>query len=236
MGFHLQHRELLGKCYFTKLTRISSNDQVIGSRPPPHGVSAQRLSSLHCRSLDSAKMKRRATSSTVAEGGEGLDVVVTGESSTPRRRSARLVTNEGTLHSPDRAADQPRKRVRPSPPSASTSVSDDDDEATSDEEPVPIRQRRLPPRGPRNPKPRLSKTNPDSSSRTERGLHLGHRPISDIRDMFGDLVSKACELGLGSSPLFGNHRAIRIATMCSGTESPLLACRLISQGIVSTVL
>lgn len=88
--------------------------------------------------------------------------------------------------------------------------------------------------GARKPKPRLSRTNADNSSPTERGLDLNFRPINEIRDMFSDLVEKARELGLGNSPLFSGRRPIRIATMCSGTESPLLACRLIANGIVFT--
>lgn len=99
-------------------------------------------------------------------------------------------------------------------------------------------QRRGPSHGAQGPKPRvkprLPKSNADNGSPTERGLDLNFRPINDIRDMFSDLVAKACELGLGRSPLFGNRRPIRIATMCSGTESPLLACRLISKGTIFT--
>lgn len=107
---------------------------------------------------------------------------------------------------------------------------------SGDGDPVQRRQRRKPSDGARKPKPRLSRTNADNSSPTERGLDLNFRPINEIRDMFSDLVEKARGLGLGNSPLFSNRRPIRIATMCSGTESPLLACRLIAKGIVFTFL
>lgn len=177
-------------------------------------------------------MKRKVTTSTVTGQGE---IVTTGnESSVPRRRSARVMTNERPVHSHDRSADRPRatKRQRTLSPSDSASLSDGS--TTSSDDLVQRRRPRQRRNGAQDPKPRLPKTKTGNPGPTERGLHLEYRPISDIRDMFGDLVKKACELGLGSSPLLGNQRPLRIATMCSGTESPLLACRLISDGTIFT--
>ena len=54
-------------------------------------------------------------------------------------------------------------------------------------------------------------------------------PISDIPRMFDDLVSRAGKLDKLVDQL--NGRALRVATMCSGTESPLLALRMITRSL-----
>lgn len=56
------------------------------------------------------------------------------------------------------------------------------------------------------------------------------KPISDIKDIFGDITNKACELGLKKVVTHLKGRKLKIATMCSGTESPLLAIQLVSDG------
>lgn len=51
-------------------------------------------------------------------------------------------------------------------------------------------------------------------------------PISNLKDMFDDMVSRLPDVkGLFGS---GGYRKLRVATMCSGTESPLLALGMIS--------
>lgn len=137
----------------------------------------------------------------------------------------------------DSGADFHEESQSPAPTTSGGENTSTDGETTSSGR--DLVQRRGPSHGaqgpkPRVPTPRLPKSNADNGSPTERGLDLNFRPIKDIRDMFSDLVAKACEHGLGRSPLFGNRRPIRIATMCSGTESPLLACRLISKGTIFT--
>ncbi|KAH7106183.1 hypothetical protein BKA62DRAFT_689117 [Auriculariales sp. MPI-PUGE-AT-0066] len=54
-------------------------------------------------------------------------------------------------------------------------------------------------------------------------------PISDIYDIFSDIVKRSPDLRKVSSAL--NGRKLRVATMCSGTESPLLAMTMISQSM-----
>lgn len=173
-------------------------------------------------------MKRKATTSTMAKQGD--------VTSASRRRSTRLSTNETVIpfHSRNRSVDEPRatKRSRTSPPSAGTSAADGAQAGVTSGDRVTRRQRGQPKDRARDPKPESSKTKADNSNPTERGLDPTYRPVNGIRDIFGELVATACTLGLASSPVFGNQRPIRIATMCSGTESPLLACRLISKGIV----
>lgn len=54
-------------------------------------------------------------------------------------------------------------------------------------------------------------------------------PLSSIPKMFDDLVSRAGKLHRVVDRL--NGRKLRVATMCSGTESPLLALRMITRSL-----
>lgn len=57
-------------------------------------------------------------------------------------------------------------------------------------------------------------------------------PLHDIEEIFEVAVKKAFEQGLEDPIQYFEGRSIRAATMCSGTESPLLALKLISKGEV----
>ena len=54
-------------------------------------------------------------------------------------------------------------------------------------------------------------------------------PIHDIAAIFSDMVSRTPEMKSVTKHLQG--RSLRVATMCSGTESPLLALELIRRSI-----
>lgn len=54
-------------------------------------------------------------------------------------------------------------------------------------------------------------------------------PISNIPSMFKDIVNRVPELKELAEKIQG--RSLRVATMCSGTESPLLALGLISRAL-----
>lgn len=54
-------------------------------------------------------------------------------------------------------------------------------------------------------------------------------PLSTVREWFQDLTKEAVRLGLLDAAKHLNKRPLRVATMCSGTESPLLALRHISK-------
>ncbi|CAO1624507.1 unnamed protein product [Parajaminaea phylloscopi] len=58
-------------------------------------------------------------------------------------------------------------------------------------------------------------------------------PMSDLSEIYADIVDRMPEALLRplASTLSGKGRALRVATMCSGTESPLLALQLISRAI-----
>ncbi|KAM3413686.1 hypothetical protein BST61_g10379 [Cercospora zeina] len=60
------------------------------------------------------------------------------------------------------------------------------------------------------------------------GLLATLPPLSHTRDIFEDIISKAVEMGL-SEAVDDLPGPLRVATMCSGTESPLLALELFQQ-------
>ena len=68
------------------------------------------------------------------------------------------------------------------------------------------------------------------SHSTPRGLDLSLPPLSGLTDIFADMAQAAMGLGLDKIIADANKRPIRIATLCSGTESPLLALDEIRAG------
>lgn len=64
-----------------------------------------------------------------------------------------------------------------------------------------------------------------------KGLDQSYPPIDNVEDMFLDAVTTACErFGLDKIVDHFNRRPLKVATMCSGTDSPILAFRLIKEG------
>jgi hypothetical protein len=68
------------------------------------------------------------------------------------------------------------------------------------------------------------------STRAGKGIDLSLPPLSNIQDCMVDMTAKATEFGLCEALKILGDRPIRVATMCSGTESPLLALDEISKG------
>ncbi|KAL8794997.1 MAG: hypothetical protein Q9195_002445 [Heterodermia aff. obscurata] len=60
-------------------------------------------------------------------------------------------------------------------------------------------------------------------------IEMGQPPMHDFEEIFADLASRAKQRGLLSALSHLNGRNLRIATMCSGTDCPILAARLIGQ-------
>jgi site-specific DNA-cytosine methylase len=71
----------------------------------------------------------------------------------------------------------------------------------------------------------------NKSGATRRDLDLSLPPIDNIRDIFSEITSKAMDAGLDRVINQLGSRPLRIATMCSGTESPLLALKLVQQSL-----
>jgi site-specific DNA-cytosine methylase len=80
-------------------------------------------------------------------------------------------------------------------------------------------------------KKKKTKAKPASSGSTRRDLNLSLPPITSIRDIFSDITSNAIDAGLDKVVQRLNNRPLRVATMCSGTESPLLALKLVQQNL-----
>jgi hypothetical protein len=82
------------------------------------------------------------------------------------------------------------------------------------------------------PKPRRKVQNGQNPQRKAgKGIDDSLPPLHDIQSIFNDLTLKAVELGLCDALAKLAGRPINVATMCSGTESPLIALDCISQGM-----
>ena len=62
------------------------------------------------------------------------------------------------------------------------------------------------------------------------GIDQSLPALSDIQDIFDDITSRAYESGFNEAVDLLDGRVINVATMCSGTESPLLALEMIHDG------
>ncbi|PLN84907.1 putative C-5 cytosine-specific DNA methylase [Aspergillus taichungensis] len=65
--------------------------------------------------------------------------------------------------------------------------------------------------------------------RTQLATHLP--PLYKLDDIYKDITANALGLGLEAVLRHLGGRALRVATMCSGTESPLLALELVQQNL-----
>ncbi|EMC95652.1 hypothetical protein BAUCODRAFT_24680 [Baudoinia panamericana UAMH 10762] len=64
-----------------------------------------------------------------------------------------------------------------------------------------------------------------------KGLVSNLPPLNSVRDIFRDITTKALSLGFAKAVKHLNGRCLRVATMCSGTESPLLALSMVDQSL-----
>ncbi|OQE11510.1 hypothetical protein PENVUL_c002G04166 [Penicillium vulpinum] len=69
-----------------------------------------------------------------------------------------------------------------------------------------------------------------------RGRYLASDlpPLHTLTEIFADMASKALEMGFEHVLIRLGSRPLRVATMCSGTEAPLLALELIQTGLAET--
>ena len=72
-------------------------------------------------------------------------------------------------------------------------------------------------------------TRPTASSKKTSSESSDLPPIHDIAAIFSDMVARTPEMKSVAKRLQG--RPLRVATMCSGTESPLLALEMIRRSI-----
>ncbi len=78
---------------------------------------------------------------------------------------------------------------------------------------------------------RKRKAPPRTDQAAARGVDLSLPPLSDIEEIFQDITEKALQNGFGEVIKHLGGRSLRVVTMCSGTESPLLALQLISESL-----
>jgi hypothetical protein len=79
-------------------------------------------------------------------------------------------------------------------------------------------------------KPRKKKAVKPNSSRYKIGVQEHLRPIHKIPDIFADMTENALKVGLVDFLKHLSGRKLKVATMCSGTESPILALQLFGEG------
>jgi len=71
------------------------------------------------------------------------------------------------------------------------------------------------------------------TSRGKSQIDLTLPPLHEISDIFKDMVTRALPLGLRDAASKLEKRPLRVATMCSGTESPLLALEMIKDAMAT---
>ena len=75
---------------------------------------------------------------------------------------------------------------------------------------------------------------PETSASGRGSLALDLPPLSDISEIFDDITKKALQLGLRQVIRHRKGQTLRVGTMCSGTESPLLALRHVNKCLQDT--
>ncbi|WPH00344.1 Hypothetical protein R9X50_00316900 [Acrodontium crateriforme] len=68
---------------------------------------------------------------------------------------------------------------------------------------------------------------------TSKGLDLNLPPLSNIPDIFSDITTKGIKNGLVDVVNHLGNRPLKVGTMCSGTESPLLALSMIQESLAT---
>ena len=66
-----------------------------------------------------------------------------------------------------------------------------------------------------------------------KGINFSLPPLDNIGEIVGDMATRAVELGLGDVLQKLDGRPINVATMCSGTESPLLFLQMLDEALQS---
>ncbi|KAJ9242829.1 hypothetical protein DTO271D3_569 [Paecilomyces variotii] len=66
---------------------------------------------------------------------------------------------------------------------------------------------------------------------SQSGLDPTLPPIHNLKDIFDDITRRAIQLGLVDFLTYMGSRKLRVVTMCSGTESPLLALEMVGKSL-----
>lgn len=105
---------------------------------------------------------------------------------------------------------------------SSTALNLDDIVTDDDEDLVPVVK-----------KPAYAGKSRSSTAPLKAGKYVDRSlpPVSNIEDAFADMAKNALGLGLDEALKELQKRPINVATMCSGTESPLIALQLLSKAL-----
>lgn len=159
--------------------------------------------------------------------------------------SAPILPSSANEAIPEPIQDQHRdKRQRPVDnqlPVAENSQAPDEDAADLDEMKVQLEEYPLDGNGAGSmdiDKDAESKTKRKPTRKSRQGvpkphakpLHTELPPIVELEEIFGDITQKALRLGFRDVVAKFAGRQLKIATMCSGTEAPLLAMQMVSDG------
>lgn len=120
-------------------------------------------------------------------------------------------------------------------------VADTEEDSDSDRHTTPPSKRRrvetpdAPEASTRSQTGKTVKPNVIGAWKFKPGIDANLPPISDVREIFEDITQKAVNMAQFSAFIERlGARPLNVATMCSGTESPLLALRLIRDGQYQT--
>ena len=80
-------------------------------------------------------------------------------------------------------------------------------------------------------KPAIRKNAAVARPRPNNGIDLSLPPISAIDDIFLDITTRALQFDLSKAIKHLGQRPLRVATMCSGTEAPLLSLKLVERAL-----
>jgi hypothetical protein len=84
---------------------------------------------------------------------------------------------------------------------------------------------------PTKSKPKSNTKKGPVKAKEGKGIDRSLPPLHDIEEIFADMAAKAIRLKLPDALQTLKDRPIHVATMCSGTESPILALELLSKGL-----
>jgi hypothetical protein len=174
-----------------------------------HAINTPRVPKEPTHFITTTMTKPKASSKGRPEGQRTLDSFFKGNK---KKESEDTQTSDEDGHETD-AVDIQTNASEPEPSDASDgeTLEDEGDVSETEGEDVPESTKE---------KTAAKNTAPDASDLP---------PINDISEIFDDLVSRAPAIKGVAEHIQG--RKLRVATMCSGTESPLLALELIQKAL-----
>lgn len=234
------------RTFFGASTMGSDAGKRPGEEPAAWNVKAQGVSPRRtsARSRSKRMETRRDSPVDISESEDELAVKVPAQTKTRGNRpSCRTrIDSESEFEVSGSAEDENEDSASPGPLSESSAA-----DASEDSDQDIVRSKPQPHRKQMQPKPsarQLPNVRPSGNNRMRKllnrdlktqpkGLDERLPPLVNIGDIFNDLTVRALPLGLHEALKQVKGCRIRVATMCSGTESPLLAIEMIRESLRS---